>query len=80
MRLKTMAICAGLLIGLAACGQEAAEQNQAAAAQDTQMANDMAANDAANLGNAADPHAGHDMNDMNAMNAMNAMNSANSSQ
>jgi hypothetical protein len=75
-----MAICASLLIGLAACGKEAADQNQAAAAEDTQMANDMAANDTANAINAADPHAGHDMNDMNAMNAVNEMNSANASQ
>ncbi len=80
MRLARTAICAGLLIGLAACGQEAADQNQAAAAEDTQMANDMAANDAANAINAADPHAGHDMNDMNAMNAMNEMNAANTAQ
>jgi hypothetical protein len=75
-----MAICAGLLIGLAACGQEAADRNQAAAAESAPLANDMAANDAANAINAADPHAGHDMNDMNAMNAMNEMNAANTAQ
>ena len=81
MRLATTAICTGLLIGLAGCGgQEAADQNQAVAAEEAPMANDMAANGAANPVNAADPHAGHDMNDMNAMNAMNEMNSANMAQ
>ena len=81
MRLTRTAICAGLLIGLAACGgQEAADRNQAAAAEEAPMANDMAANGAANAINAADPHAGHDMNDMNAMNAMNEMNAANTAQ
>jgi len=74
------AICLSLLVGLAACGKEAADQNQTAAVEDTQMANDMAANDSANVINAADPHAGHDMNDMNAMNAMNEMNQANAAQ
>jgi hypothetical protein len=80
MGLTRTAIWVSLLAGLAACGQEAADRNQAAAAESAPVANDMEANDAANAVNAADPHAGHDMNDMNAMNAMNEMNSANSSQ
>jgi hypothetical protein len=73
-------ICAGLLVGLAACGQEAADRNQAPAAESAPIANEMEANDAANAANAADPHAGHDMNDMNDMNAMNEMNAANTAQ
>ena len=76
MRLTGMAICTGLLIGLSACGQEAADQNQAVAADSAPIANDMETNDAANAANAADPHAGHDMNDMNAMNEMNSANSS----
>jgi hypothetical protein len=79
MGLTRTAICLSLLAGLAGCGQEAADRNQAAS-ESAPIANDVEANDAANATNAADPHAGHDMNDMNAMNAMNEMNSANSSQ
>ncbi|HEX8215207.1 MAG TPA: hypothetical protein VF582_07030 [Allosphingosinicella sp.] len=74
--MATTAIGAGLLIVLAACGEEAADRNQAAAPDGAPMATDMAANDTANAISAADPHAGHDMNDMNAMNAMNSANSS----
>ena len=76
MGLTRTAICVSLFVGLSACGQEAADENQDAAAESTPIANDVEANDAANTINAADPHAGHDMNDMNAMNEMNSANTA----